>query len=360
MLLNAIIVVLLVLESVTVTVAQSFNVTTPVFWQNTTITTPVTARIKTAEIAFQPIFDNLVNQTSNSVEFKDNPLEFSMPGTFFWELALFDYLTNQTTYRDKVQSYFASVAKDNPDFTDLYIDTALVYGYAAMQAHRAYGDSLYLQYAENSWAFGWNWTIKSADVQAGSFPGMNWTIPPQCSFGTIAGGTFWQAQGLGNTYINALATGAFFVLSALLAEATSNQTYMEAAQSTFTFFTSVLISDGIVRDGIPGNSCGQGGNAYPYNSGLVMEGMAILNSLQPLSNVYSLYNIISAATNATMFWQPESAHRIIVSDAGPSAYGHPTGGGDIHLIRGIMAVHTRTVDPLLQNYTASYLAIQVQ
>ncbi|KAE9401154.1 hypothetical protein BT96DRAFT_614742 [Gymnopus androsaceus JB14] len=133
---------------------------------------------------------------------------------------------------------------------------------------------------------------------------------------------------------------------------------MDAAQSAFTFFTSQLISGGIVRDGIFGDSCEVGGVAYPYNSGVMMEGMAILNSLQPLPNIYSLYNLISAGTNATTFWQPESAHGVIVSTAGPSAYGHPVGGGDIHLIRGVMAVHTRTVDPLLQNYTASYLAVQ--
>ena len=92
MLLNAIrVAVLLALESAMGTIAQSFNVTTPIFWQvsnggltavscnlallsilfqNTTIKTPVTAHIKTSENVFQSIFDNLVNQTSNSVEFK--------------------------------------------------------------------------------------------------------------------------------------------------------------------------------------------------------------------------------------------------------------------------------------------------
>ncbi|KIK62082.1 hypothetical protein GYMLUDRAFT_563255 [Collybiopsis luxurians FD-317 M1] len=273
--------------------AQSFNNAPPTFWRKPTITASYSTRTDSAKKAFQPIFDNLVNQTADSLEFKDNPPEFSMPGTFIYELALFDFLTNQTQYRDTVQSYFESVANDNPYFEGAYLDTPLIYGYAAMQAYHAYGDPLYLQYAQDSWEFGSDWTITTDDVTNGRFPGANWTLPPHCTVGSLAGGTFYENvnnsffEGQSNsTYINALATGSFFVLSALLAEATSNQTYMNAAELTLTFVENELLTGSdAVKDGINGNDCGNGGFNYPYDAGIMIEGLAVMNSLQALQDI---------------------------------------------------------------------------
>ena len=52
-----------------------------------------------------------------------------------------------------------------------------------MQAYRAYEDPLYLQYAQDSWEFGSDWTITEDDVANGRFPGANWTLAPNCAVG---------------------------------------------------------------------------------------------------------------------------------------------------------------------------------
>ncbi|KIK62081.1 hypothetical protein GYMLUDRAFT_58606 [Collybiopsis luxurians FD-317 M1] len=317
----------------------------------------------------------------------DNPGEFSMPRAFIYELALFDFLTNQTQYRDTVQSYLASLAKDNPDFEGPYIlgckhslDTAL--------------DSLYHQYAENSWAFGSSWTLTEDDEENGRFPV---SIDPSSvylsnlsgyrfpSWGNLSGKheqlLFWRRvewyldQYTCNRVDNNScpiefeclilihAFSSFFVLSALFAEASSNQTYMHAANLTLPFFENLLVTGSEeVKGGIGANNCSSGGNNVPYNVGIMIEGLAIMNSLDMLQfhDVDILYRLIRAATenDDTTSCQPDDSQGVINSTASLSAYGSSTGGGDSHLVRGMVAVYRRSNDSMVWNYARAYLAVQ--
>ncbi|KAJ8074481.1 hypothetical protein PM082_015382 [Marasmius tenuissimus] len=73
----------------------------------------------------------------------------------------------------------------------------------------------------------------------------------------------------------------FLILSALLAEATGNQTYLIAATQSLDFFRSQLYDDqsGLVRDYLSAVTCKQGGGFVPYNTGFTIEGLAVLASM---------------------------------------------------------------------------------
>ncbi|THU82819.1 hypothetical protein K435DRAFT_690824 [Dendrothele bispora CBS 962.96] len=76
---------------------------------------------------------------------------------------------------------------------------------------------------------------------------------------------------------------SIFRLSALLAEATSNQTYLNAASNAADFIHNHLTdSNNTIRDGLgfgPDNSCNQSSLVLLYNSVMTIHGLAILVSL---------------------------------------------------------------------------------
>ncbi|KIK54171.1 hypothetical protein GYMLUDRAFT_106454, partial [Collybiopsis luxurians FD-317 M1] len=72
-------------------------------------------------------------------------------------------------------------------------------------------------------------------------------------------------------------------LSALLAETTSNQTYLDAAQNSAAFIHAHLYNiEGVVQDSISArqnDSCSTSDSTGPYNAGLMIEGLATLYSV---------------------------------------------------------------------------------
>ncbi|KAJ8074484.1 hypothetical protein PM082_015385 [Marasmius tenuissimus] len=67
----------------------------------------------------------------------------------------------------------------------------------------------------------------------------------------------------------------------MLAEATGNQTYFVAATQTLDFFRSQLYDDkrGLLEDGISAVTCARKADFLPYNTGFMIEGMAVLGSV---------------------------------------------------------------------------------
>ncbi|KAK0435929.1 uncharacterized protein EV420DRAFT_1281487, partial [Desarmillaria tabescens] len=72
-------------------------------------------------------------------------------------------------------------------------------------------------------------------------------------------------------------------VSALLAEATSNQTYLNAAIESANFIQAHLLNlSNIVLDSIlsqSNESCSVDSMVYSYNSGIFIEGLVVLSDL---------------------------------------------------------------------------------
>ncbi|KAK7464758.1 hypothetical protein VKT23_005965 [Stygiomarasmius scandens] len=163
--------------------------------------------------------------------------------------------------------------------------------------------------------------------------------------------------------INGLATGSFFVLSALLGETTKNPSYQEAAYLSAGFFQNhLLTTDHLINDNLGSSAEGacpeSSGPLDPYNSALAIEGFSILNSTAYDSEreQFLLQTVSSATSNITAPWV--NADGVIVSTSGVASAGHPQRGGDAHMIRALNAVYHRTKDDTLRNYVKSYLATQ--
>ncbi|KAL0063949.1 hypothetical protein AAF712_009139 [Marasmius tenuissimus] len=118
-----------------------------------------------------------------------------------------------------------------------------MYGLAAMQAYAAYKDRAYLGYAETAWGSVRVYTLSDNEIRNGKSAVKSITLQNECDGASLAGDK-------NNDRLNGLSTGNFLILSALLAEATGNQTYLIAATQSLDFFRSQLYDDqsGLVRD----------------------------------------------------------------------------------------------------------------
>ncbi|KAK7466243.1 hypothetical protein VKT23_004972 [Stygiomarasmius scandens] len=117
-------------------------------------------------------------------------------------------------------------------------------------------------------------------------------------------------------------------------------------------------TDNLIRDGIGvanNGSCQSTGNAIPYNTGLAMEGLALLVALEGNSSTEQfLFDTITSTSSVA--WNDQNG--IIVSTSGPTAEGHPQEGGDGHLIRGLVAAFQALNDQSLHEFVKQYLAVQ--
>ncbi|KAF5335606.1 hypothetical protein D9758_017259 [Tetrapyrgos nigripes] len=229
-----------------------------------------------------------------------------------------------------------------------------VFGYAAIHAYKAYNDEIFKRYAQDSWEYGMNYTLSNDQVAARHTPVKNFTLQVDCTGFKVTGGSFWASH---KPQCCSSKWSFIWVISSLLAEVTANNTYLDAAIASSEFILNQLgNSNSLIKDSLnigPTDTC-QAGQDYPYNSGLTIEGLAILDALQPdPDRLQKLYNIISAATIAD--WHNKDG--VIVSNA-PSGYGHPQQGGDSHLIRAMNEVYHRTNDSNLQSYAEKYLSVQ--
>ncbi|ESK90017.1 glycoside hydrolase family 76 protein [Moniliophthora roreri MCA 2997] len=169
----------------------------------------------------------------------------------------------------------------------------------------------------------------------------------------MAGGTFWrdwrsptlfdkvlqQIRASDSGYINAFATGSYLLTTALLVEATMNSTYINSAIETESFYYFHLRNpQGVLQDGIEAATCAPTGfeTELPCNSGLMMEGLAVLSS------------VTQNATISEQEWQ--GADGIIAADTGEL--------GGQYIVRGLAAVYSRNTSSDLRNYIEDYIGVQ--
>lgn len=333
----------LVAHSLLLVAAQDFTPSSS--WRSPNVTTSQDERISIAGAAL----DKTVGFFRNG-SFNDSA--YGTPGMIYAQMAEFDRITNQTKYKDVLKTYFPLMEAARPNFLDEFLNYGLSYGYAAARAYEVYQDETFLDYAITSWTSAGAYTLSDSDTSSGSTPGKSFNVQATCQGITMAGGTFWETD-QDNPTIVGLATGSYLVVSALLAEATGNKTYLDAAINSATFIHSHLYNiQSVVQDSISArknDSCSVGSGINPYNSGLFIEGLAILDSISGNATTQTLLRETVAAAVANNAWQ--GANGIIAN--GNSKIGDPL------MMRGLGAVYSRnTTYSDMRNYVKEYIGVQ--
>lgn len=300
-------------------------------------------RIAIASDAIQKSLENL------NLNNRPSP---SAIGYLLAEMVEFDIATNQTKYKNWSNTIFSTMNAQHPGFRNQYLDYALMYGYAAIRAYRAYNDDVFLGYAQTVWEFGRVYTLTEDEAQAGSAEMKSFPISSQCQGVTMAGGSFWQTSPT-DPSLNVLSTAYFLLLSALLGQATSNQTYIDAATLSTNFMHAHIYTvDNIVQDSISAranDSCRSSPSVHGYNFGLMIEGLAVLSSVttQPETTALML-NTINAAVTRQLF---QGANGIISIGSSHS--------GELRLVRGFLAAYnSNQTDYDTKEFLKQYISVQ--
>ncbi|KAJ7037185.1 hypothetical protein C8F04DRAFT_420451 [Mycena alexandri] len=328
---------------------------TPASWRKSNITTPLAERVRLAGAALDTAIDRL---GIDGYFITDDAT--GTAGDLYAQMALFDMATNQSKYETALGQYFEVVLQSGVNFSNSglphpFISDSLAFGHAAAHAYTAYDrNPIFLQYAVDSWWWGREHTLSMQDISARRFPRMNFTLVKVCQNATMAGGTF-QNNDPNNSLVEGYASGYFLVLSALLAEATSDSVYLKAATESLSFIQSHLykVNNTVEADisASAGSSpCSVGSDTDPTQSGLMIEGLAILSSFTKNASTQNLLNELLLAVIPNTAWQGENG---IVSE------GADSGGGDMNLLRGLGAVYSRNLTtPELHRYIGDYIAVQ--
>ncbi|KAK7030960.1 hypothetical protein VNI00_013907 [Paramarasmius palmivorus] len=319
-------------------------------WKNPTITLSQGDRVAIARDGIQQTIAAL----GNNGQFDDS--FYGTPGRFYSQMAEYDLATNQSTYKDQLLQYFAKAQVVQAGFlNELSIMDCEIkirtYSIAATRAYAAYRDPAFLTFAEIAWGSGREYTLSDDNIRTGSIPGKNFTIEENCERNSMAGGCFWRRDPTVPD-LNGLSTGSFLVASALLAEATPNDTYRDAAMQTATFLSDHFVNraDGLIQDTIDAHTCAPSQEiAHSYNSGLTIEGLAVLSSVTGDSRITQLLHQLVLSTVTSKSWQ--DADGIIKMDAAEL--------GGQYVVRGLAAIYNRNSTPSdLRTYIESYLAVQ--
>ncbi|KAJ7577879.1 hypothetical protein C8J56DRAFT_969954 [Mycena floridula] len=314
---------------------------TPSTWKNTGIVTAPAQRVRLAQAAIDKSVSQL-NSTNGQV-IGGNPASTAV---LYNNMATFDQLTNQTKYRDQLKALFTTVDSLNPGFANL--DTT--YGYAAANAYATYKDAAFLTWAQQDLRYGLNYTLTQQELDGTQKSPRNFTLQAQCSGITMANGSFTSVD-FNDAKINALSTGN----AAIMAESTGDKTLLATAQAAANFIRSHLLSaQNIVLDTISAqasDNCGiTNSELFAYNQGLMVEGLAILSSLNPgdADTQNLLYStILPAATYPD--WHTNEG--VIVTGSLKT--------GDDRLIRGAIAAYNRNpTNKDLRSYLRDYLGVQ--
>ncbi|KAJ6556197.1 hypothetical protein B0H19DRAFT_140452 [Mycena capillaripes] len=228
------------------------------------------------------------------------------------------------------------------------------YGHAAVIAYTTYQNPIFLEYAKQVWWAVQTYTISQKELDVGTTPLKNFTLEPTCEGITMAGGTF-REKSFTSPNINVEATGSFLVLSALLAEATNDTLYLNAAKASADFIRAHLYSvQNLVQDTISGraiDSCALSEEtvAGSYNSGLFIEGLAILYSITQNASIHDMIAQTVTAAIGYPGWQ--GSNGIIANGAAKQS--------DMLFPRGLATVNARNAStPALRSYIDAYLSVQ--
>ncbi|KAJ7798538.1 hypothetical protein B0H14DRAFT_3492427 [Mycena olivaceomarginata] len=335
-------------------------------WRKPNVTQSLADLIDIASAALAKAIDGV----STINQFDGQTYEYV--ATLYCEMAQFDMITNQTQYENILQQSFSRTQQTRPNFADehvspeyffpflfiystvalLQLNFGLTYGYAALQAYLAYQNSTFLQYAIQSWSFGRSLTLSQAGT---TLSGKNFTVLGSCNDATMAGGTFWTTTA-SDPSVAAMSTGYFMLLSALLAEATSNPSYLDAAAESANFIHSHLYnSNGLVLQIVSASqddSCKVlDDSVNTFNSGLFIEGLAVLASQKRDPSTLTLLNDLITNVLSNPSWQTTGG---IITNGGSYIL-----NGDSILVRALTAAYVRNVTtPDIRKTLRDYISVQ--
>ncbi|SJL17365.1 uncharacterized protein ARMOST_20915 [Armillaria ostoyae] len=268
-------------------------------------------------------------------------------------MAEFDRLTNQTQYKQTLQQCFILAESVSPGFLSTFVSVlnyGLNYGYAAVRAYTAYQDPDFLDLAVTSWSSARRYAISEEQATSGTMDGKQFNLSLSCQGATLVGGTYRSTDPNG-PHLDSLASGLFLVVSALLAEAASNQTYLNAAIESAKFIQSHLLGpSNIILDSVflkPNESCSVESMVYSYNSGIFIEGLVILADIIRNISTEALVRSTVVAVATDTLWQGLDGI-IAATDFG----GH-------HIVRALAALYERnTTSSDLREYIKEYIGVQ--
>ncbi|KAF7288743.1 Glycoside hydrolase family 76 protein [Mycena indigotica] len=325
-------------------------------WRKPSITTSLEDRISVAQGAISRAISQL---DSTNFMFPDPTHSYPRSGTLYSQLAEFDQLTNQSRYAADLGGYYGSAktvldnmgAKNFSGFNVL--NDGLTFGHGAAIAYKTYNVPIFLQYAKQSWWAAVPYTLTQTALDAGKIASKSFNLSSSCQGISMAGGVFWNKD-VNNSDIVMIATGAFFILSAMLAEATADAMYLAAAVQSMSFIRSHLYNDqGLVRDGISARATDNCAldkvGLFAYDSGPMIEGLAVLYSVSQNTTYRDMLDELISAALKTNSWQNETG--IIQNGVGHT--------GDMMIPRALVAAYSRNAtSPSLRPSIRAYLAVQ--
>ncbi|KAK0487908.1 hypothetical protein IW261DRAFT_1450877 [Armillaria novae-zelandiae] len=310
------------------------DLTPPISWRNPNITSSRDERITIASAAIEKAISmlNLNEQFNDSI--------YAAEYTLYAQMADFDRLTNQTKYKQTLKQCFALAESYESPLN-------LQYGYAAVRAYTAYQDQSFLDQAVTSWTFGRKYTISKEQAALGAMDVKQFNITSSCNGATMAGGTYENADP-SNTVISGLSSS----VSALLAEATSNQTYLDAAIESSNFIQSHLLnpSSNIIWYSMSANvTCSPLTGDIPYGSGIFIEGLVVLANITRNVSTETLLRSTVVAVTTDAQWEDSNG----IIDSLPS---YP---GGCFIVQALATLYERnTTLPDLREYTKEYIGVQ--
>ncbi|KAJ7902789.1 hypothetical protein B0H14DRAFT_2667695 [Mycena olivaceomarginata] len=281
-----------------------------------------------------------------SIEALPTATEFR--ATVYYQMADFDALTKNTTYADDLRDDISATTQSQKKAAKPELSDWISVAHAAVRAYSAYKDPFFLSLANESWAFARSYTISQEDVAAGSMPGKDFTT---CQGASMVGGTF-ETTNSTDPNIAGFASSYFLTVSAMLAEATSDPIYLNAAYDSVDFIVSHLLATNLVLSSIsadPGDNCALDNAANSFNTGLMIEGLAVLYSITNNASTQALLNNVVAAAISNDDWQTADG---IIAQGGSKL-------GDKYIVRGLAEAYKRNaISPDVRVSVHDFIGVQ--
>ncbi|KAJ7135214.1 hypothetical protein C8R43DRAFT_1204010 [Mycena crocata] len=289
--------------------------------------------------------------------------------TVHYQMVEFDIATNQTTYLSQVQNYIPDAMQRMQKLNvievrpiRLYSATASVpdlkqnslLGHAAIRAYTAYKSPMFLDLANQTWAYARSYTISADHIASGSLTGKNFGLAKTCLSATMLGGTF-DTDNSTDPSVSGFASTYFLVLSALLAEATAASIYMNAALDSLDFITAHMSARNLIQIAISASeatACVLDGTTSSINTGAMIQGLAVLASITNNASTKALLENTIVATISNMEWQTDTG--ILTRGADKT--------GDKYVVRGLAVAYgmNTTISSDLHTDVHDYLSVQVR
>ncbi|KAK0482987.1 hypothetical protein EDD18DRAFT_1362252 [Armillaria luteobubalina] len=323
--------------------------------------------------------DKAVSMLQPNGQFNDSTLD--IPDRLYAQMAEFDRLTNQTTYNQTLKQCLVLAESISPGFLTTsvrslsckYFRTTdiplLNYGYAAARAYNAYQDPDFIPLAVTSWTTAKQYTISKEQAISGTINVKKSEIAPSCQGVPLTG--VGQSTDPTDAYLYSLASGFFLVVSALLAEATSNQTYLDAAIESATFIQSHLLNpSNTVMDFLSSNTsqhCSLDTSAFSTNTGIFVEGLVILADITCNTSTEALLQSVIVTMTTNLSWQEldgilDGAYVFCdcISQSSLLYFnGEVNSDGGHYIVRALAALYERNMTSSnLREYIKEYIGMQ--